>query len=114
MTNFSHGRVAEEAAAEYLEQHGFEIINRNWKTRYCEIDIVAKKKKMIYFVEVKYRLSEAQGSGFDYITDKKLHQMRFAAEFWVNERGWKGEYGLAAIEVSGADFRVGQLVTGWL
>lgn len=99
MTNYVIGHDAEKQAAEYLKQQGFKILELNWKTKYCEIDIVAQKKKIIYFVEVKYRKSDFHGTGLDYITPKKLNQMRFAAEFWVSANNWNGDYRLAAIAV---------------
>ena len=37
MTNFSHGRQAEEAAAEYLRAKGYEIVDQNWRNRWCEM-----------------------------------------------------------------------------
>ncbi len=39
------GKLAEDEAAEYLSQNGFKIIARNWRNRWCEIDIVAQKKR---------------------------------------------------------------------
>lgn len=86
-----------------LEQEGFEIIGRNWKTRICEIDIIAEKAKVIYFVEVKYRSSRAQGSGLEYIANQKLRQMNFAAEVWRQHFNRSGDYRLMAAAVSGAD-----------
>ena len=106
MTNFSHGQAAEAAAVEYLGQQGFKILEQNYRTRYCEIDIVAGKGKVIYFVEVKYRMSNAQGTGLDYITPKKLNQMKFAAKMWAQEHDRKGDYELSAIEVSGLDYKI--------
>jgi Holliday junction resolvase-like predicted endonuclease len=106
MTNYSQGHQAEEEAAKYLNEAGFSIHQLNWKTPVCEIDIVAEKSKIIYFVEVKYRTSSSQGTGVDYITPKKLNQMKFAAECWVNEYKWQGDYELAAIEVSGENFKI--------
>src|SRR3990167_6788494 len=100
MTNYSTGHLAEQHAAEYLKSRGYEILDINWKTRYCEIDIVAQKDKTIYFVEVKYRLSDFQGSGFEYITKTKLKQMKFAAEIWMANNKWSGGCSLSAIEVS--------------
>lgn len=100
------GRAAEDAAAEYLKHKGYKIIMQNWRTRWCEIDIVAERKKVVYFVEVKYRRNDTQGSGLEYITQRKLTQMQFAAESWVHEQGWKGDYRLSAIEVSGQNFAV--------
>jgi uncharacterized protein (TIGR00252 family) len=103
-SNYAAGHAAEVRAAEYLKQQGFKIVELNWKTRYCEIDIVAEKKKAIYFVEVKYRRNAAQGIGLDYITPKKLNQMRFAAEMWVQNHDWSGDYQLAVVSIDGEDF----------
>lgn len=103
MKTAERGQEAEQAVADLLEQHGFEIIDRNWKTRVCEIDIVAQKEDVIYFVEVKYRSSQAQGSGFEYVTDKKLRRMNFAAEVWKQQYSWDGDYRLMAVAVSGSD-----------
>ena len=86
-----------------LEQQGFEIIDRNWKTKVCEIDIVAQNRDTIYFVEVKYRSGQAQGSGFEYIADQKLRRMNFAAEVWCQNFDWNGDYRLTAAAVSGPD-----------
>jgi ribonuclease HII len=106
MTTFDDGRKAESVAAEYLKQRGLKVVERNWRTRWCEIDLVATQKKCVYFVEVKYRRNDNQGSGFEYITGKKLDQMHFAAESWIRDHDWDGESQLAAIEVGGADFNV--------
>ena len=97
------GQKAELAVADLLEQHGFEIIDRNWKTRVCEIDIVAQKNESIYFVEVKYRSGQAQGDGFDYIAHQKLKRMNFAADVWCQNYSWTGDIRLMAAAVSGPD-----------
>lgn len=97
MTNYSAGHYAEKSAAKYLKGLGFKILELNWKTRLCEIDIVAKSKKCIYFVEVKYRKNTSQGYAIDYVTDRKLKQMEFAAKMWVNEKDYQGEYALAVV-----------------
>jgi uncharacterized protein (TIGR00252 family) len=111
VTNFAHGRQAEQAAAEYLIAQGYKILEQNWRTRYCEIDIVASKDKTIYFVEVKYRQSNNQGEGFDYITPKKLEQMNFAAEMWLGNNNWSGDCCLSAIELTGPNFVISEHIT---
>lgn len=83
MTTVEIGRRAEDAACAYLVARGYRIVDRNWRTRWCEIDIVAVRDGVVSFVEVKYRSSSRWGSGVDYITPRKLRQMRFAAEFWL-------------------------------
>jgi ribonuclease HII len=77
------GDKAENEAARYLKRDGHEIIERNWRTKFCEIDIVSKKKDIYYFTEVKYRRSDMQGGGIAAITSKKQRQMKFAAEYFV-------------------------------
>jgi Holliday junction resolvase-like predicted endonuclease len=104
------GRRAESVAADFLCAKGCEIIVQNWRTRLCEIDVVAVRGSVVYFCEVKYRRSAAYGRGLDYITPKKLRQMRFAAEFWAGKYDWRGEYELCAIEVSGPQFRITAVV----
>jgi len=77
------GDSAEDVASYYLMRHSHEILDRNWKTKYCEIDIVSKLKDMVYFTEVKYRKTDAQGGGLDAVNRKKLNQMKFAARFYA-------------------------------
>lgn len=111
MATYHIGQRAELAAAEHLKARGYKIIERNWRTKWCEIDIVAKRNDTMYFVEVKYRSSESQGTGLDYITSQKLRQMRFAAEFWVQAHNFNGNYQLAVVAVGGESFIVTDLLT---
>lgn len=99
MTNYSAGHEAERLAADYLRTQGFEIIQLNWKTKTCEIDIVAQRDDILFFIEVKSRKTSAQGTGFEYITTKKQKQMTFAAELYVAVNNWTRDYRLGAISV---------------
>lgn len=76
------GNEAESAAAAWLESAGYRLVERNWKTKFCEIDIIAEKSGTLYFVEVKHRKQAGQGGGIAAITPRKLRQMRFAAEVY--------------------------------
>lgn len=111
MASFTSGRRAEAVVVDYLRRQAYALIDQNWRTRYCEIDIVVRKANVVYFVEVKYRQSGRAGFGFDYITNGKLRRMRFAAELWVKQNNWTGDYSLAAVEVMGRDFAVTSLLT---
>ncbi len=106
MTSFDTGRQAEAAAATYLKHQGFTVLGQNVRTRTYEIDIIAEKSRDLYFVEVKYRKNDIAGGGLEYITPGKLRQMQFAAEMWLSENRRSGDYRLAGVEVSGADFEV--------
>ena len=77
------GKQAEQLVADYLESNGHQIIARNHKTYFYEIDIISTKGDHIYFTEVKYRKSNVHGSGLDAITPAKLHQMQFAANSYL-------------------------------
>lgn len=86
MTTRQIGDKGEQAAADWLTARGHEIVARNWRTRYCEIDIVSVKGEVLYFTEVKYRKNDDFGDGLAAITAKKQRQMRFAAELFLAGR----------------------------
>ena len=77
------GRRAEELAALWLEQHSFTIIERNWRTRWCELDIIAQYQGAIHIIEVKYRSRPDFGTGFEYITPDKILRLQRAATMWL-------------------------------
>lgn len=105
------GDEAEQLVEQKLRQDGFEIIERNWKTKYCEIDIIAKKANSQYFIEVKYRRNDLHGGGLAAITTKKLRQMRFAVELYLNSHQNKETpVKLAVISVSGTPMKVGEVL----
>ena len=106
MNTTSAGNRAEDKACQFLSSKGYKVLQRNWRTKLCEIDIIATKDKEVFFVEVKYRNQSAQGRGLDYITTKKQKQMKFAAQLWVHEFKWLEDYSLAAIEISGEELNV--------
>ena len=107
--HITSGSRAEDEAVRFLEQHGFKILNRNWKTKWCEIDIVASKNDVITFVEVKYRKTLQQGGGLAAVDNKKQKQMRFAAELWLHSHKQQ-DAKLSVIEVTGETFDVSNWV----
>lgn len=73
------GRLAEQAAANYLEQLGFAITRRNWRTKWCEVDLVAEHRGEIHLIEVKYRRRTDYGDGFAAVTADKAARLRRAS-----------------------------------
>jgi uncharacterized protein (TIGR00252 family) len=106
------GHQAESTVAEELKRQGFKILAQNWKTKVCEIDIVARKAGVVYFVEVKYRSRAGQGGGLEHITSAKLNRMRFAAQVWVQNYNWGGDWRLvaAAASTDGQDYLVDEII----
>ncbi len=101
------GDRAEQVAVEYLQKAGHLVLERNWKTRFCEIDIVSVYEGVVYFTEVKYRKDSRHGDGLAAITPAKLRQMRFAAEYYaLKNKLNKTDMFLAAAAVSGSEHHV--------
>ena len=93
------GDDGEEKIAKFLIKNGHEIIFRNYKTKYYEIDIISKKENTIYFTEVKTRKNRSHGSPAEMIDKKKLEKMEFAAEMFMKSK--KEKYLLAVGTVEG-------------
>lgn len=77
------GDDGEQAVADWLSSDGHEIVARNWRTKWCEIDIISRRDDEIFFTEVKYRKNDRCGGGLAAITSKKHQQIRFAAELFI-------------------------------
>lgn len=107
MTNHAQGHAAEKVAVRYLQGQGYKVYALNWRHPRAEIDIVAQiEGGPVMFIEVKYRQTARQGTGLDYITASKLKQMSFAAQLWVAQHKYHGEYVLGAIELAGPNYEV--------
>ena len=79
------GKWGEEIAAGFLIRRGCEIITRNARTPYGEIDIVARQEDVTLFVEVKSRTSNKMGLPEEVITPRKREHMLAAAEHYAAE-----------------------------
>jgi putative endonuclease len=78
------GSAGEDHAVEWLERHGFSIIERNWRCARGEIDIVARDGDMIVFVEVKTRTGQGAGHPFEAVTSRKLTRIRQLVPAWFH------------------------------
>lgn len=96
------GSRAETVAATYIESLGHTLLARNWKTKYCEIDIVSQHAGIIYVHEVKYRRDGRWGDGLSALTAKKRHQVMKAARMYVQFMGLHDQdIRLMAVALSG-------------
>ena len=69
------GQIAEAKVALILVEHGFDIVDKNYHTRFGEIDIIANKDNVWHFIEVKARRSDKYGSGEEALTEKKRDKL---------------------------------------
>ena len=81
------GRLGEQLAAEHLIRRGFEIVERNYRTRWGELDIVAFDGRTLAFCEVKTRRMPAGGaSPLEAVRPRKQSRVRKMAGSWLIER----------------------------
>ena len=80
------GNAGEDLACRYLERNGYEILERNKAyPKICEIDIIAKRKNKLYFVEVKTRKTDAFGIPGDAVDARKLAHIRQGIKMYLQE-----------------------------
>ena len=79
------GKAGEQMAAEWLEQHGFQLISRNWKFARYEVDIIASRNGVLHFVEVKSRHGDLFGKPEDWVSRKKGHCLLSAGEAFMRK-----------------------------
>lgn len=77
------GRYGEQLACRYLCDHGFTILERNWRCARGEIDIIAREAATLVVCEVKTRTSERFGAPFEAVTRHKLRRLRRLAILWL-------------------------------
>ncbi len=82
--NRKTGGLGESLAVDFLKKKEFEIVERNFGTRFGEIDIVARKDGVMVFVEVKTKRGDAFGSPEEMVGRIKLMKVRRMAEVYLN------------------------------
>lgn len=81
--NRETGRRAEDIASRHLEKKGYTILERNFGNKFGEIDIIAKDKNILVFVEVKAKVGEYFGSPEEMVTPGKLRRIRNMATIYL-------------------------------
>ena len=81
--NIPLGKVGEKAACEFLQAKGYQIIEQNFRCRIGEIDLIAKDKNILVFVEVKTRFSTHCGQPFESVTYHKQQRLIKLAQVYL-------------------------------
>jgi putative endonuclease len=76
------GRYGEDLAASWYEAHGYEVVARNWHCRQGELDIVARRARLVVFCEVKARTSDVFGLPAEAVGPVKQVKLRRLAALW--------------------------------
>ncbi len=78
------GKTGEDMAAAYLTEKGYNILHKNWRHSYYEIDIIASKGRKLHFVEVKTRKTDFYGHPEESVTKKKFKHLKRAADEFLH------------------------------
>lgn len=101
MTKIEIGQKAENLAAAFLQAKGLTIIEKNFRAKVGEIDIVAKDIDEIVFVEVRARASRDFGGAAASVGGAKRRKLIKAAQLWLQVRGWGGACRFDVVAVDG-------------
>lgn len=95
----SIGQLGEKEAAKFLARKGYRILQFNFRSRFGEIDIVARDKNQLVFVEVKTRSETQFGSPAEAISYFKLAKMIKTAQYYLIRHPQYSDYRFDAVEV---------------
>lgn len=88
--NREKGIVGENIAVEYLREKDYKIVERNYRTKVGEIDIVAMKDNMLIFVEVKSRSNINFGYPYEAVSKRKFDKIMRASLIYMKQKGYRG------------------------
>ena len=81
--HYDLGLKGEQIAADYLVKNGYAILERNWRFKKAEVDIIAKKNDVLAIVEVKTRSTDYFGNPQDFVNQKKINLLVEAINEYV-------------------------------
>lgn len=97
------GKTGEEIAASYLEKNGFRILERNYRCRLGEVDLIVEKEDRLLFVEVKTRRSTDAVSPLELVPPSKQRHISRVAQHYVAAKGFQertGDFALLIVDWS--------------
>ena len=80
------GTTGEELASGFLKKQGYGITEKNYRTKFGEIDIIAVHRKTVVFVEVKMRTSDLFGTPGEAVNTAKLNKIRKVASYYLEKK----------------------------
>ncbi len=81
------GRFGEDCASKWYRHAGYRVLDRNWRCRQGELDLVVQRRSEVVFVEVKARSSERFGTGAEAVGLRKQRTLRAVASRWLEANG---------------------------
>jgi putative endonuclease len=91
------GLIGEAIAKKFLQKKGYMIVEQNFRTRYSEIDLIAKKKDVLVFVEVRTKTNEFFGTPEETIDKNKINRLIRSTEAYAAYNKYSGNLRIDAI-----------------
>ena len=83
MTSRDRGTWGEALVADYLRKHGYTLLASQWRCRLGEIDLIARRRGVMCFVEVKLRKDHRLAQAREFVTPAKQRKVRIAAQYYL-------------------------------
>ncbi|MBI4336231.1 MAG: YraN family protein [Chloroflexi bacterium] len=109
-SNQSLGKAGEAAACSYLVAHGWQVVERNYRCPWGEVDIVAQDGDTLVFVEVRTRQSKTFGTPQESVTAAKRQHLVAAAQHYLQERGLNTHWRIDLLAVFAHQGRVSRVL----
>lgn len=102
------GQKGEDIAARYLEQQGYTILDRNWRSGHKELDLVAYIENTVVFVEVKTRTSTDYGDPWSFVDNRKIRRIVNSADAYIRFKciDMNVRFDIISITIENGDFKI--------
>lgn len=107
------GTYWEKAAENFLRKQGLKLLQRNFSSRFGEIDLIMEDEKTVVFIEVKYRKSNRHGSGADAVTFHKQGRISRTAAWYLAKNPYRAE-SVCRFDVVSIDPKKGDQGIAWI
>lgn len=93
------GKQGEDHALAYLEAHGLRLLERNWRYRRAEIDLVMMEGEVLVFIEVKTRSTDVYGHPLEFVRPRQVELLSAAASAYMDkiEHEWEIRFDLVSL-----------------
>jgi putative endonuclease len=100
------GKLGEDKAADFLVNNGYLILERNWRYKKAEIDIICKKDNILIFVEVKTKTYDYFGKPEESVTEYKENLLKSAAGAYMRsiDYDWEVRFDIISIMIKNGEF----------
>ena len=77
------GKTGEDLALDFLKSHSYSVLEKNFRSKFGEIDIIAEKNHSLYFIEVKTRSNLNHGAPYEAVNKRKIYHIKKASQYYL-------------------------------